>query len=59
VPAPTPAIPAIFLERRANAMRCNLQDSVAMAPRVGAQAGVVVGQNIGSHVPFKVPVGLI
>jgi hypothetical protein len=25
----------------------------------GAQAGLVVGQNIGSHTPFKVSVGLI
>jgi hypothetical protein len=40
-------------------MRCSLQDSVAMAPRVGAQAGLVVGQNIGSHAPFKVPIALI
>jgi hypothetical protein len=25
----------------------------------GAQAGLVVGRNIGSHAPFKVPIGLI
>ena len=54
-----PAIPAIFPERRANAMRSSLQDSVAMAPRGAAQAGLVVGRNIGSHAPFKVPIGLI
>jgi len=30
-----------------------------MAPRVGALAGLVVGRNIGSHAPFKVPIGLI
>ena len=49
---------AIFLEGRANAMRCevlrgSLQDSVAIAPPVGAQAGLVVAHNIGSHTPFQ------
>jgi hypothetical protein len=39
-------------------MRCevlhgSLQDSVAIAPRVGAQAGLVIAQNIGSDTPFQ------
>jgi len=39
-------------------MRCDVlhgcpQDSVAIAPRFGAQAGLVIAQNIGSDTPFQ------
>jgi hypothetical protein len=34
-------------------MHGSQRDSAAIAPRVGAQAGLVVGQSTGSHAPFQ------